>query len=254
MFRPLLVFVLCFSTALFSQQISGTITDEDQNPLAAVLVFNMKTEQKSYTNINGEFIIAANLNDELRFIRNGFERNSKIVSQQDFNSALNMIIIRTIQEIEEVKVPTVRLTGNLDKDSKNLTKFDKVVQLQREVGVPGPPEKPRETPPPTIEQVGTLGYLWSNINIFTLYKNISGDGRRMRKLYKYEDLQDNVIWIRERVGDDYFAKMEIPPEKVSEFLQFSIGVKPEINRFIKVRNLSKVLFILEETLPQYLNR
>ena len=254
MFRPLLLFVLCFSTALFSQQISGTITDEDQNPLAAVLVFNMKTEQKSYTNINGEFIIAANLNDELRFIRNGFERNSKIVSQQDFNSALNMIIIRTIQEIEEVKVPTVRLTGNLDKDSKNLTKFDKVVQLQREVGVPGPPEKPRETPPPTIEQVGTLGYLWSNINIFTLYKNISGDGRRMRKLYKYEDLQDNVIWIKERVGDDYFTKMEIPPEKVSEFLQFSIGVKPEINRFIKVRNLSKVLFILEETLPQYLNR
>ena len=171
MFRPILLFVLCFSTALFSQQISGIITDEDQNPLAAVLVFNMKTEQKSYTNINGEFIIAANLNDELRFIRNGFERNSKIVSQQDFNSALNMIIIRTIQEIEEVKVPAVRLTGDLDKDSKNLTKFDKVVQLQREVGVPGLPEKPRETPPPTIEQVGTLGYLWSNINIFTLYKN-----------------------------------------------------------------------------------
>ena len=76
----------------------------------------------------------------------------------------------------------------------------------------------------------------------------------MRKLYKYEDLQDNVIWIRERVGDDYFAKMEIPPEKISEFLQFSIGVQPEINRFIKVRNLSKVLFILEETLPQYHNR
>lgn len=254
MFRLTLLFILCFSTSLLSQRVSGTITDEDQNPLPAVLVFNMKTAQKSYTNINGEFIIGANLNDELRFIRNGFERNSKVVNQQDFNSPLKMIIIRTIQEIEEVKVPSVRLTGDLNQDSRNLTKFDKVAQLQQQIGVPGPPEKPRETPPPTVEQVGTLGFVLSNINLFTLYKNLSGDGRRMRNLYKYEDLQDNVVWIRERVGDDYFTKMGIPPEKISEFLQYSLRVKPELSRLIKTRNLSKVLFILEETLPNYLHR
>ena len=76
----------------------------------------------------------------------------------------------------------------------------------------------------------------------------------MRQLYKYEDLQDNVEWIREKVGDDYFLKMEIPATKISEFLQFSIGVKPEISKYIKAQKLSKVLFVLEETLPQYLNR
>lgn len=254
MFRLLLFIVLSFSTSIYAQQVSGRVVDEDQNPIPAVLVFNMKTEQKSYTNLNGEFTVSSLPNEELRFIRQGFERSSKIVSTSDFNGNLSMTIIRSVQEIEEVKIPAVRLTGDLNQDSRNLTKFDKVPQLQREVGVPGPPEKPRETPPPTIEQVGVLSYALSNINVFTLYKNISGDARRMRQLYKYEDLQDNIVWIREKVGDDYFIKMEIPAVKIPEFLQYSIGIKPEIGKYIKAGNLSKVLFVLEETLPQYLNR
>lgn len=254
MVRIFLLLVLSFSTTLFSQKVSGTLTDEDQNPIPVVLVFNMKTEQKAYTNLNGEFIIDASANDELRFIRQGFERSSKVLTSQDFYTPFSVIIFRTVQEIEEVKVPAVRLTGDLNQDSRNLTKFDKVANLQRELGVPGPPEKPRETPPPTVEQVGVLKFVRSNLNFFTLYKNVSGDARRMRQLYKYEDLQDNIEWIRGKVGDEYFVKMEIPQDKIPEFLQFSIGIKPEINKYIKARNLSKVLFILEETLPQYLNR
>jgi hypothetical protein len=165
-----------------------------------------------------------------------------------------MTIVRSVQEIEEVEIPAVRLTGDLNQDSRNLTKFDKVAQLQREIGVPGPPEKPRETPPPTVEQIGLISYALSNINVFTLYKNISGDARRMRQLYKYEDLQDNVIWIRGNVNDDYFTKMEIPAEKIPEFLQFSLGLKPEISKYINAGNLSKVLWALENALPHYLRR
>lgn len=47
--------------------------------------------------------------------------------------------------------------------------------------------------------------------------------------------------------------MGVPEEKIIEFLQFSIGIKPEINQAIRATNVSKVLFILEETLPKYLN-
>ena len=74
----------------------------------------------------------------------------------------------------------------------------------------------------------------------------------MRSLYRYEDLQDNIAWIRERVEDDYFTKMNIPKDKISEFLQFSIGLKPDINRWIRARNLERVLFTLEDTFPKYL--
>ena len=254
MVRIFLLIVLSFSSSLFSQKVSGIVTDEDQNPIPSVLVFNMKTEQKAYTNFAGEFTVEVAPNEELRFIRPGFERVSKTVNSQDFNAPFSIMLFRSVQEIEEVKVPAVRLSGDLNQDSRNLNKFDKVANLQREVGVPGPPEKPRETPPPSVAQVGVFNFVRSNLNFNNLYKNISGDARRMRQLYKYEDLQDHINWIRDKVGDDYFIKMEIPAGKIPEFLQFSIGVKPEINKYIKARNLSKVLFILEETLPPYLNR
>ncbi|QDP85608.1 carboxypeptidase regulatory-like domain-containing protein [Chryseobacterium sp. SNU WT5] len=254
MCRIVVLFLFCLSFNSFGQQVSGIVTDDEGNLLRATMVFNMKTEQKSYTNSSGEFSIEANVRDELRFIRAGFERTSRIVNQYDLSNQLKVVIIRSAENIEEVKVPAVRLTGDLDKDTRNLAKLDKVAQLQREVGVPGPPEKPRETPPPTIERAGVLRYALSNLNFNNLYKNISGDARRMRTLYRYEDLQDHISWLRERIPDEYFIKMGIPEEKISEFLQFSIGVQPEITKGIEVKNLSKVLFLLEETFPIYIDK
>lgn len=254
MLRISTVFLILISCQLFAQQVSGTVTDDEGNPLAATLVFNMKTEQKAYTTVSGQFSISALVNEELRFIRAGYERSSKIIGINDYSIPLRVIIVRDIQEIEEVIVPAVRLTGDLNTDSRNLNRYDKVAQLQQSIGVPTAPENPRETPPPTLEKVGAIKYALSNLNVITLYRNISGDARRMRSLYKFEDLQSNISWIRERIEDDYFIQVGIPEQKINEFLQFSIGIKPDINRYIKAQNLSKVLFILEETFPQYLNR
>jgi hypothetical protein len=252
MSRIVVFFLFCFSIHAFGQTFSGVVTDEDQNPLAAVLVFNLQTEQKVYTNLKGEFTIDATENNEIRFIRTGFERCFKFIQPQDFNNTFIISIVRTIAEIQEVQINNLNLTGNLNTDARNLTRFDRVAQLQSEIGIPTAPEKPRETPPPTLEKAGIIKYALSNINLNTIYRNISGDGRRMRSLYRYEDLQDNIAWIRERVEDDYFIKMNISKDKISEFLQFSIGLKPDINRWVRARNLERVLFTLEDTFPKYL--
>lgn len=249
----LCLFLMLISLNFFSQTVSGVVVDEESNPLPAVLVMNMTTNEKVNTNLNGEFSIAASVNNELRFVRQNYERNSKMVNQNDFSVSLKITLIRTAQEIEEVEVSPLKLTGDLNTDSRNLTKIDRGTQVENAVGVPRPPQKPRETPPPTVKQAGAIGYVLSNMNLNNLYKNISGDARRMRTLYKYEDIQDSIGWIRQRIPDDYFIEMGVSPEKITEFLQFSIGVKPEINQAIRATNVSKVIFILDETLPKYLN-
>ena len=131
MFRIFLVLVLSFSSSLFSQKVSGLVTDEDHNPIPAVLVFNMKTDQKSYTNLQGEFSIDANEKDELRFIRNGFERSSKMVNRQDFYSPFTITIFRSSHEIEEVKI-AYQPTGDLEKDVKNYGETKPAAQLKAE--------------------------------------------------------------------------------------------------------------------------
>ena len=253
MVRLYFLLIFYFSTSLFSQQVSGVVIDEDRNPISAVLIFNMKTEQKGYTNLIGEFTIAASSTEELRFIKKDFDRSSRIVNAQDFNNPISITIIRSVQEIEEVKIPAIRLSGDLNQDSRNLTRFDKVAQMKREVGVPAPPQNARETPADFKNDV-LLPLLGLSLKPQAIYNLISGDARRRKTQYRYDDLQNNIAWIRGKVGDDYFIKMEIPSLKISEYLQFSIGIKPELKSYIKAQNLSKVLFILEETLPLYLRQ
>ena len=248
----LLCLMFCFSN-LFSQNVSGVVTNEDHNPIPAVLVINIITNQKTTTNLRGEFTIDASVNNELRFVRKGFERNAKVILQQDFLENLQISLIRTAEEIEEVKVSPLQLTGDLNKDSKSLTKIDKTAQVEKAVGIPGPPEKPREKPAEFKKDV-LYSLLSLSVKPQAIYDLISGDARRMKAEYRYEDLQENISWIRQRIDDDYFVKMGIPQGKISEFLQLSIGLKPEINQFIKAKNLSKILFILEDTLPVYLHK
>ena len=253
MTRFLVLIMIYFSQHVFSQNVSGIVTDEDGRPLPAVLVINVSTNQKTTTNLNGEFSIEASPQNELRFVRNGFERNSHIIKEIDFNNPVKVSLLRMIEEIEEVKVSSLKLTGDLNKDSKSLTKIDKTAQVEKAVGIPGPPEKPREKPA-EFEKDVLYSLLSLSVKPQAIYDLISGDARRMKAEYRYEDLQENISWIRQRIDDDYFVKMGIPPGKISEFLQFSIGLKPEINQFIKAKNLSKILFILEDTLPVYLHK
>ncbi len=131
MVRVFAVFFFCFTVPLFSQNLSGIITDEEQNPLSAVLVFNVQSEKKSYSNIKGEFTIEANANDELRFVRYGFERNFKKVKQQDFREPLKIELTRNVAEIEEVKI-NHQPTGDLVNDAKNLGDTKATAQLKAE--------------------------------------------------------------------------------------------------------------------------
>lgn len=255
MFRTSTLFLFLLTGIVNAQTISGIVLDEDQNRRPGVLVFNMKTALKAYTDRNGEFNIEAGSGDELRVVRNGFERGVKIVRESDFVNPLVVTIIREATEIEEVKLPSTQLTGKLNIDSRNLTRLDKFADLNRKVGVPGPPEKPREKPAEVVQNIllPLIGYP-PTVNVQAIYDVVSGKAKRQKRLYKYEDLGDHIAWIRSKISGTYFTEMNIPPERISEFLQFSIGVKPEITKYIKARNISKVLFILEDTFPIYLDR
>lgn len=246
MFRYFCFLLLFLSAQLFSQTVTGIVTDEDLNAVPAVLVFNLQSEQKVYTDLEGKFSIKASVNDELRFVRQGFERESKVIQAYNFRNEISVRFIRTAVEIEVVEVSNIRLTGDLNKDSRNLTKFDKVAQLQRDIGIPGPPEKPREKAADFQKEV-VRSILSLSLQPQAIYDLISGDARRMKSEYRYDDLQENIKWVTDRVSPDYFKKLGIPPDKITEFIQFSIGTKPEISAAIKAKNLSKVVFIFEET-------
>jgi hypothetical protein len=243
--------VIFFFLTIYSfgqQKITGKTLSENDMIVASVLVVNISNDQKVYSNSQGEFSIEGSEKDEIRFIKKGYERASKKVI--DPKSPMNVVLVRIPEEIEEVEI--ISTTGDLSKDSKKLTKIDKKEQLQKAIGLPKSPEKPRETPA-EVKQV-LLAAAFGNLNIQSIYDLVSGKSRRQKRWYKYEDVQLDIAWIRKRIDDEYFIKEGIPAERISEFLEFSFMVKPEIRSFVKAQNINRVMFGLESVLPVYVDR
>ena len=247
--KNLAVFFFFLTIYVFGQhKITGKTLSENDMIVASVLVVNVSNDQKVYSNSLGEFSIDGSEKDEIRFIKKGYERASRKVV--DVESSMNVILVRIPEEIEEVEI--ISTTGDLAKDSKRLTKIDRKEQLQKDIGLPKPPEKPREVPA-EVKKV-LLAAAFGNVNVQAVYDLISGKSRRQKRWYKYEDMQDDILWIRKRMDDDDFVKDGIPVERISEFLEFSFIIKPEIRSYVKAKNISRVMFNLNEVIPVYVDR
>lgn len=101
MLRLFLIILICLSAKSVAQTVSGIVTDEDQNPLPAVVVINIQTEKKVSTTIDGEFSIEASPNQELRFVRSGFERKSKIITQLNLSAKMSVSLIKRAKKLKK---------------------------------------------------------------------------------------------------------------------------------------------------------
>jgi hypothetical protein len=251
-FLKIFFFILVFFSlaVMFSQQkISGRILSENDMVISNVLVINVSNDKKTYSDATGNFTIEANLNDEIRFSKAGYERASKKIF--DYNSPINVLLIRIPEEIKEVEI--LNLTGDLNKDSKRLAKEDKFAKLQKDIGLPRPPEIAREKAP-ELSDAFVIGFPMAAINIDALYKVISGDARRMKNLYKFEDLQRHLKWVVSRLDSKYFSSLGISEEKINEFLQFAFLENPQSLDFVKSKNINGVVFEIEKVIPKYIER
>lgn len=243
-------FIVFYTSAIYAQsKITGTVFTEEGFSINKVLVYNINNQKKIYTDDQGKFTIEALPNEELRLIKDGYERKSIIITPSIFN--LKVSLIRLPNEIEEVKL--IHLSGDLNKDAKRIKIDNTKEQLYQNIGLPQPKGKQREKVPNLVNNV-LLPMIGGRLNIDPLYKIISGDSRKMTFLYKYQDLQDHIKWIRDRTDDDYFINLGIPKIKIDEFLEFAISTNPKVLKAIKVHNLYKVYFELNESLNIFKSR
>jgi hypothetical protein len=145
--KILLLFFFTVFANLYSQEyIFGKVTSEQNTEIAGVLVINIKTDEETYTNKDGNFMIAAKSTDLLRFVKQKFDRVSYTIKPEDFQKSITINMQKATIEIDEVEIKT-KLTGNLAKDSKALNKSTKTLALNQELNsyMRMKPEKPFPT-------------------------------------------------------------------------------------------------------------
>lgn len=249
--RFLLVICIVFGCFFKAQiQISGKTISENNARIPNVEIINITNGQKTRSNSIGDFTISAKVGDEIRFVKLAYERTSKKIVTQDFSQNVDVVLTQVPLEIEEVTI--LNLSGDLNKDSKKLAKKDKIYDLKKNIGLPEPVGKPRETPADTKRDIlMPLLSLAPALNIQAIYDVVSGKSRRLKTLYKYEDMQDNINWMKERIPKEYLTEQGISEEKLNEVFEFSLLISPDIKRSIQTKNISKILLELDKAIVLY---
>lgn len=117
------------SIQIFSQEyIFGKVSSESGTELQNVTILNVRTDEKAFTDKNGNYMISARTFDELRFVKNGYDRFSSKISVANYIEPMNISLIRSAILIDEVQL-AFHATGDLKKDIKNLAPSKKVIAL-----------------------------------------------------------------------------------------------------------------------------
>lgn len=124
---------LIASSYMFSQKyVIGKVVNDASSKISDVLVLNTRTDEKVWTDGEGQFMIRAEVSDELRFVRQRYERVSTKIKPEHFAKAMEIQLNLAPADIEEVKLG-FRATGNLKKDVVALNQPAKVVALNTEL-------------------------------------------------------------------------------------------------------------------------
>lgn len=235
----LFLYFILISISICCQTLSGVVVTDESARLPKTLIINMSSDEKVLSNDAGEFFINAKIGDELRFVRENYEREKVIVINDYF---LTIRLTKIPMEIEEVNIENKKLA-----DAKK-------EELRKSIGLPKGPDKPREKAADAVDDVlKPLIGIPPIVRIQAIYDVLSGKSRRLKRLYKYEDLQEGLAWTMKNIDPEYFSQAGIPPEKINDFLIFSLRDE-KVMMYMKAKNVGGITVSLDNNIKAYLER
>ena len=199
--KTLLLFLFILTNSFHAQEyIFGKISSEQNIELSGVLILNTRTDEKAYSDSDGNFMISAKNNDALRFVKQKFDRITYSVKPEDFKNSIKISLIKSVVEIEEVEIKT-KLTGNLREDARRVESVKKV-KLNKEISK----YIAEKSDPEIIKPRGGE------------FVQPVGQGFSVGKVSNQADQIDLAEEFLEILGDDYFTDLGLKKSEISGFI------------------------------------
>lgn len=238
--------------------ISGQVLSESNKAIPNVEVINISNNFKTTTDNDGRFIIKATDQDELRIVKEGYERTNHRLEYQDFLNDFKVVLLPRPIEIEAVNVG-LALTGNLKKDLKKVTNI-RAENLNQEITAFlkfGKPTEvipkatvPRDFQTPTMPNVGvdlikTAGFISRLIN-----------GKSEKPTFFATEIQSKQFYknLKNDLGEDYFLSFGFKDTAIDSFLMFCESKRHLASKYYKDYNVGIIKVELEELYIEYQNQ
>ena len=199
--KTLLLFLFLLAHSFYAQEyIFGKITSEQNIELSGVLILNTRTDEKAYSDSDGNFMISAKNNDALRFVKQKYDRIKHSVKPDDFKNSIKITLIKSVVVIEEVEIKT-KLTGNLREDARRVESVRKV-KLNKEIAK----YIAEKSDPEIIKPRGGE------------FVQPVGQGFSVGKVSNQADQIDLAEEFLEILGEDYFTDLGLKKSEISSFI------------------------------------
>ncbi len=260
----LLLFFLTVSFKIFAQEnrkfIYATIKDKI-GEVSNAHIINLKTNQGTYTNEEGEFRILAKVNDSLQISFVGYKTTFFKVKIKNFGLFQNEIILeKEALELDEIILKKHDLIGSLGVDTKKTPKdigkeksktaldfsmidFEKIVSTTvDDIDRSKAPNMQKETDP-TAKFAGVGSGFSAGPDKYAAEK------RRLRRLIKFKENFPKKL-LSEFGEKFFFDELKIPKEKYHHFLAYCSPLN--IEKKHKNGNILEVIKILRQESKSYL--
>ncbi len=214
------------------------LVDSIQN-MSGIHVVNLTAELGSTTNEDGNFKILAKAGDTLFFSSIQFEHKKVVVKNVNFEEDLIVKLMEKYNELEEIRLDDIRLSGVLSQD------LDKVPKsIYEKLGIPFP--KPRRT---SLELEVHSAYNGGNIT--TLINMLNGKFKQLEKAKENNKNKSLVYKARDMLGESFFiSQLAIPQGEVINFL-FFCSYDSEFSDLVNSEKLLKLVEYYENQVESF---
>ncbi|EJL76046.1 hypothetical protein [Chryseobacterium populi] len=236
--RSLYILPWFVAADLFAQNtISGKIVDENDISINDVLVVNISNNKSIHSNLSGQFVIEAEENDEIRFVKEGYYRSDKKISRDYLNSPLYVHLLKAETLIPEVKI-SYKPTGNLERNSKYYGEGKRLAELESsmEEYMRSPLKEP--LPKNTISQTFT-GHNFSAGQIDLVRTFLAGVGL-IKKAVKpkitkpdYNETINFISRIKLEINLDFMTELGMDEEQIDQFLVYANDTRELAKKYRK---------------------
>lgn len=214
-FSPIFGFLFLSVIHMNSQNIKVFKGKIEADTLSAenINVVNINLERGTMSDTNGNFTIAAALNDTIVFSSVQFQNKKLKINKEIFESGkIEVKLIPAMNELEEVRISDIKLTGDLEKDIDSIVYFDR-----QKFGLAYPSE-PLSQPERNLY---TATHSAGGIPLDLIINSINGKIKMLKKFRANDEKSKMVQKVYDWFGDEFFmVDLGLPFEEIENFLYY----------------------------------
>ncbi|GAA4317759.1 hypothetical protein GCM10023115_43400 [Pontixanthobacter gangjinensis] len=242
----------------FSQEIEwleGRVQADSLN-VSNIHVVNLNFQTGTTTNQEGDFKIRARLGDTLFFSSIQFENRKIQLKKQDLKETGYVVQLYPARnELEEVQLTDLRLSGHLDADLPKIDYFKR-----EKYGIPYPERKLTQTELKLYtasagikSRWAYLGVLLGGVPLDVIINDINGRTKYLQNVLDLEKMQARVQKGIDLLGGDFFIEeLELPQAEIENFV-FYCATDPRFTKNVQSSNPLDLIDLYESKIEAFIN-